>query len=318
SAIRTPFKPEDLLKQVVISAVAVAPDATSVVYVRRTVEDGKYARRLWRTDFDGRQPDQLTSAGASDGRPRFSPDGKQLVFISDRSGKPQAWTLKLSGGEPKQITDLRSGVSAADWSPDGTKLLLIAASGEQRFIVGKVDDPTARRIRDYTWRFDGMGVRDQHNSVWVMDIDKGEPRRLTAADYSADAAAWSPDGQTIALLADRGDNRGLEEIAAVWTIPVDGGEPTHVASLEGGVLNLAWATGREIASLGPAPPGSPGGAALDLYAGGKRPAADKTLNTQATSYGDYQDGEQSGAPPLAWQDETHVVALVSHRGYAYP
>jgi Tol biopolymer transport system component len=111
----TRFEPKDVLKQVVIAALAVAPDGESIVYVKRTVEDGKYARRLWRTTFDGGRPEQLTSAKAGDQRPRFSPDGRRLVFISDRSGKPQAWVINLSGGEPRQITDLPGGVGAADW-----------------------------------------------------------------------------------------------------------------------------------------------------------------------------------------------------------
>ena len=315
---KTPFEPGDVLKQVVISAVAVAPDASSVVYVRRTVEDGKYARRLWRTDFDGRTHDQLTSARANDGRPRLSPDGKQLVFISDRTGKPQAWTLSLTGGEPKQVTDMPSGVGAADWSPDGTRLLLIAPSGEQRFIAGNPDDPTARRIRDYTWRFDGRGVRDQHNSVWVMEVADGvKPKRLTDPDYSAEAAAWSPDGTQIAFLADRRETRGLEEIPAVHVIPTEGGEPKEVASLKGGIFALTWAPGMEVAYLGTDEPGSPGWADMELHVGGKRLAKDSHLNIQPTSYGDYQDVEQFGPPPLQWQDEDNVIALVAHRGYAH-
>lgn len=316
---RTPFKPEDVLKQVVISAVAVAPDASSVVYLRRTVEDGRYARRLWRTDFEGRTHDQLTSARANDGRPRFSPDGKLLVFISDRSGKPQIWTLNLTGGEPRQLTDMPSGVAAADWSPDGQKLLLIAPSGEQRFIKGSPEDPTARAIRDYTWRFDGVGVRDQYSSVWVMDAHAGTtPQRLTSPDYSADAAAWSPDGRQIAFLADRSETRGLEELPAAWVINAEGGEPKQVGGMNGGIVALAWAPSKHIAYLGIGHEGSPGWADVELHVDGKRLAPDQHLNIQVTSYGDYQDGEQFGPPPLAWQDEDSVIALVSHRGYSHP
>src|SRR5437870_11753729 len=65
---RIAFQPKDVLSQVIIAALAVAPDASSIVYVRRTVEDGKYARRLWRTTFGGAKPEQLTSAKASDNR----------------------------------------------------------------------------------------------------------------------------------------------------------------------------------------------------------------------------------------------------------
>src|SRR5436309_4217335 len=208
---RTRFEPKDVLKQVVIAALAVAPDGESIVYVKRTVEDGKYARRLWRTTFDGGRPEQLTSAKASDQRPRFSPDGRRLVFISDRSGKPQAWVINLSGGEPAQVTDLAGGVGQADWSPDGTKLLLVGGSGEKRFIVGNPEDPTARRILDYTWRFDGLGIRDEHSSVWVTDVEETKPKRLTDARYTVAAAEWSPDGAQIAFLADLGRGAGLEE-----------------------------------------------------------------------------------------------------------
>src|SRR6266700_4797525 len=140
---RRPFTGKDLLSQVVISTLAVSPDGETIVYVRRTVEDGKYARRLWRTTFKGTEPEQLTSAKASDCRPRFSPDGRSLVFISDRTGKPQAWVMSLAGGEPRQVTDVPSGVGAAEWSPDGQRLLVIGGAGEKRFIVGKDDDPTA-------------------------------------------------------------------------------------------------------------------------------------------------------------------------------
>jgi len=187
------FEPADVLKQVVISTVAVAPDGESLVYVRRTVENGKYARRLWRTTFDGGRPEQLTSAIASDTRPRFSPDGRSLLFISDRTGKPQAWAMPLTGGEPRQLTDLPGGAGAADWSPDGKRLLILGASGEKRFIVGSADDPTARRIRDYTWRADGVGTRDEFTSVCVIDEEGGKPRRLTAPTYNVECAAWSPD-----------------------------------------------------------------------------------------------------------------------------
>src|ERR1700747_723131 len=90
-AQRQAFQPDDVLKQVVISALAISPDGDSIVYVKRTIEKKKNApRRLWGVTYNGGEPEQLTAASANDLRPRFSPDGKQLLFISDRTGKPQA------------------------------------------------------------------------------------------------------------------------------------------------------------------------------------------------------------------------------------
>jgi len=316
------FEPKDVLNQVVISSLAVAPDASSIVYVRRTVEDGKYARRLWRTTFQGGHSDQLTSPKASDTRPRFSPDGRSLLFISDRTGKPQAWVMPLTGGEPRQVTDLPSGVGAADWSPDGQRLLLLAGSGEKRFIVGKDDDPTARRIRDYTWRMDGVGIRDEFNSAWITDVEGGKPKRITAPTYSVDGAAWSPDGKQVAFLADLSETAGLEELSAVWVIPTEGGDPKKVASLAGTVFNLAWAPSQHIAFLGVSNPQLAGWSDVELHVSdghkARRLAADRGFNIQTTSYGDFEDTENFGPPPVIWEDQTRVLGLVSHHGCSHP
>jgi dipeptidyl aminopeptidase/acylaminoacyl peptidase len=316
------FQPTDVLKQVVISTLAVAPDGESLVYVRRTVENGKYARRLWRTTFNAGEPEQLTSAVASDTRPRFSPDGRSLLFISDRTGKPQAWAMPLTGGEPRQLTDLPGGVGAADWSPDGRRLLLLAAAGEKRFIAGNADDPTARRIRDYTWRADGVGIRDEFTSVWIVDEAGGKPRRLTAPTYNVEGAAWSPDGKHIAFIADLSETAGLEERGALWTIPSEHGDPDKVASLDGCVFNLAWSPSQQIAFVGTSRPDLAGWADIELHlADGKkarRLAADRHLNISITSYGDFQDAENIGPPPVMWEDEKHVLGLVSHHGCSIP
>jgi dipeptidyl aminopeptidase/acylaminoacyl peptidase len=319
-AQRETFQPQDVLKQVVISTLAVAPDASSIVYVRRTVENGKYARRLWRTTFAGGAPDQLTSAAASDTRPRYSPDSRSLLFISDRTGKPQAWVMPLSGGEARQLTDLPGGVGAADWSPDGQIILLVAGSGEKRFIVGKEDDPTARRIRDYTWRFDGVGVRDEFNSAWMVDAQGGKPLRLTAPTYNVEVAVWSPDGKQIAFIADLSESAGLEEHGAVWTISTEGGDPKKMAALEGAVFNLAWALSANAAFIGTSRPDLAGWADFELHVtDGKkshRLAADRHLNISVTSSGDFTDGRFP--PPVIWEDETHILALVAHRGCSHP
>ena len=324
-AQREVFQPRDVLKQVVIPALAVAPDGESIVYVKRTVEDNKYARRLWRTTFNAGEPEQLTTASASDTRPRFSPDGKQLLFISDRSGKPQAWVMPTSGGEPRQVTDLPSGVGAADWSPDGTKLLLLAGSGEKRFIVGKEDDPIARRIRDYTWRIDGGGIRDEFASVWITALDGGKPERITAPRYNVENVVWSPDGAQVAFIADLGDSAGLDEVGRIWTLPVaTGGKtaPKEIASLKSGVYTLVWSPSPHIAYLGLDVPDFPGWADVELYVadgGRSRPlGADRHLRIGVSSYGDCIDAENLFAFPLTWHDEQNLLTLVSQRGAIHP
>jgi dipeptidyl aminopeptidase/acylaminoacyl peptidase len=324
AATTTKFLPKHLSKQVVISTLAVAPDASSIVYVKRTVENGKYARRLWRTTFKGGRPDQLTNAKSSDTRPRFRPDGKALAFLSDRSGKNQVWVMPMTGGEPQKITDLPNGVGAAEWSPDGQRLLLLAPSGEKRFLVGKEDDPIARVIRDYTWRFDGAGYLDEFTSAWIVDTATGKARRITAPTYNVIAAAWSPDGKRIAFAADMRPEAALEEAPQLWTIPVEGShKPAPAAQLKGGVFTVAWAPSPEIAFTGIDKADTPWWADGELHlADGegkqRRLAPDRGLNVDNPTYGDFQDNEVLGPPSLQWGGKDSVLALVAHRGETHP
>ena len=318
------FGSQDLLSQVVIQGLTVAPNGESIVYVRRTVENMRYVRRLWMVPFTGGSPEQITSSESNDTRPRFSPDGTSLLFLSDRSGKPQVWVIPLTHGDPRQLTDLPGGADGAEWSPDGKRVLFLAPSGEQRFIVGSADDPIARRIRDYTWRLNGTGLRDQFTSVWTVDAAGGEPVRITAPTYDAGPACWSPDGTEIAFLADLRDEAALIAYKQLWSLPSRPGteRPRQIASLSGAIHNLAWAPSPRIAFLGNSWPHAPGWANADLYmsdGGAQRQLADEyDLDIGIRSYGDFIDIEQFYPPPLAWRDTEHVVGLVSRRGAAHP
>ena len=318
------FRAKDLLSQVVIQGLAVAPDASSVVYARRTVEDNKYVRRLWRIPFQGGKPEQITRGKSNDTRPRFSPDGSSLLFISDRTGKPQVWVMPLTGGEPRQLTDLPNGAAGAEWSPDGNRVAFLAPSGEQRFLVGKPDDPIARRISDYTWRLDGAGYRDEFTSVWLIDAAGGKAARLTAPAYDVLAASWSPDGKHIAFVADLRKEAAVMEFPELWSLPSRPGKdsPMQLASLPGAIFNAAWAPSHHLAFLGSSEPRTPGWSNVNLYVSdgktARQLAAGKDLDIWNTTYGDSQDGEQFYPPPLFWLDREKAVGLVAHRGSSHP
>ena len=162
------FSAGDLLKQTMIQDLAVAPDGSCAVYSRSVIEEGKIRKRLWRVPFDGGEATQLTTTAGCDGQPRFSPDGRSFLFLSDRSGKNQPWVLPPAGGDARRLADFEGDVRAADWSPDGGRVLVIAPSGEERYIVGDTKDPVARRITDFNWRMDGAGILDQHASAYVV------------------------------------------------------------------------------------------------------------------------------------------------------
>ncbi len=316
-----PFRPRDLLKQVMIQDLTVAPDGSSVVYGRRTIENGKYRKTLWRTTFRGGRPDRLTAADGMDARPRFSPDGASLLFLSDRSGRSQPWVLPLSGGEPRLLADVPGDVSAAEWSPDGGTVLLLAPSGEERFVVGDVESPTARRIADYTWRIDGGGYRDQWTSLWTVPAGGGRPQRLTAPQYEVVGAFWHPGGRRIGLIADI-EPGVLDEYPQVWSIPARGGKPRPEAAIEGMVFAACWGPSGALAFIGNARDKAPEWANAELFVAEgddvRQLGADLDTWIACTSYGDMVDPDAAFQATPAWLDERTLVASVSRRGGTLP
>jgi dipeptidyl aminopeptidase/acylaminoacyl peptidase len=316
-----PFRPQDVSKQAMIQGVALSPDGETVVYTRRVVEKGKYRSRLWRVPFGGGRAEQLTFSDASDGAPRFSPDGKTLLFVSDRTGeKPQLWTMSVEGGEPRMLLETPEGAGGGEWSPDGSKVLFLAGSGEQRFLVGKKDDPTARRIRDYVWREDGAGVRDQNTSAWIVAArGRSKPVRLTRPAINVQSAFWSPDGARVGLIADTRPNLVAFEIPQAWQVGLGGGKERPLAELPGGVWGGVWGpTGFVAVGITRSDPMGWERFVLHVLEGrGELRALDAGLSEQtfqATTYGDLIDPSGAWASQTGWLDERTVVAVASHRG----
>jgi dipeptidyl aminopeptidase/acylaminoacyl peptidase len=259
--VRTPFVPKAALKQVLLTSASVSPDGDSLVYAKRTIEKGKERSRLWRVSIAGGRPEPLTTTSAKDTQPRFSPDGRWILFTSDRrhddddpknEPKTQLWVLPVSGGEPRRLARLPEGGSSGAWSPDGSRVVCLGPSGEQRFLVGKADQQVARRITEFTWRLDGEWIRDQFTSAWVVPgSGAGKPVRVTAPDVEVARAFWSPDGTRVGFLADRSDQAWYFEAPTPWSVPPGGkGSARSLADFGGHAIAATWAGPREVVFTG--------------------------------------------------------------------
>ena len=116
---------EDILLFELAASPALSPDGTRVVYQRTVAdrEEDTYRTHLYIAPTDGSRPARpLTTTGTKNTGAVWSPDGRSLAFVSNRSHGSQAWLLAMDGGEAVRLTHFRRGISGLAWSPDGATL----------------------------------------------------------------------------------------------------------------------------------------------------------------------------------------------------
>ncbi|MGH2952353.1 MAG: TolB family protein, partial [Solirubrobacterales bacterium] len=245
-----------------------SPEGDWVAYtVTRAVrETDKNNTDVWMVRWDGSEQIQLTFSPDSESRPRWSPDGKYLAFVSSRQGtkKAQVWLLSRAGGEAVRVTDVEGGVADYAWSPDSRRFVLVvedpdpavaaADKAREKAPEGSGKTPKPIVIDRYRFKADGDGfLRGERSHLYLFDIQTRKAEALTPGVFEETSPAWSPDGRQIAFIRRHGDgevdkapNRDVFVIEART-----GAEPrrlTMTTAEEGG--SLAWSPdGTSIAYL---------------------------------------------------------------------
>jgi tricorn protease len=152
-------------------------------------------------------------------QPHWSPDGKLIAFVSDKSGREEIWVCDERGQNLKQLTASATQKGQPVWSPDSQAILYTAsdnglhkyslAAGKDNVLTrGKVVGFGGSAVSGPQWSPDGKWVsctksgQDLLPHVYVIPADGGAEKRITAADsYSESSALWTPDGKAIVYLA---------------------------------------------------------------------------------------------------------------------
>ena len=221
---------------------AISADGRWVAYAVRETNwtDNAYETEIWLADSrvagSGRQ---LTNAAKSSMQPAFSPDGKWIAFISDRSDTRQIFRLSLDGGEAEVLTSGTDGVTAFAWAPDGAR------------VAYTMTDPVTATMKERTEKY-GEYTHEDHDArmaqLHVIDLRTKTSRPLTAGAFVVGSFAWAPDGTRIAFDHRVNSDAGMSGTADISLVDVSSAQVTPLVAQAGPDTNPKWSPdGRQIA-----------------------------------------------------------------------
>jgi dipeptidyl aminopeptidase/acylaminoacyl peptidase len=232
---------QDLYRFQLITDCRISPDGRHVVFCLQRVDkkaEKKYSN-LWIVPMEGRgggsRPRQFTYGDQADSQPRWSPDGREIAFLSNRSDEeqPQMCIIPFHGGEARPFTDLKGTFGAFEWSPDGRQIVCQFRKKDEEAIEREKDERkkelgiVSRHITRVFYKLDGTGYlpRDRWH-IWTIDARNGRARQLTEGKvYDEWEPRWSPDGQEIVFCSNRSEDPDLEPDAIdLCVMPAAGGE----------------------------------------------------------------------------------------------
>lgn len=244
-----PHKPEDICMYQEVSSICCSPqeNLAACSLTSHNKEKGVSTSNIWICPLDGTEPWQMTNAVAHDTMPRWSPDGGQLAFISDRLGNNQVFLISRRGGEARQLGQLPGAALSCEWSPDGKKLVVISSLQVDSSLRGQRPDPDAPPPPSdapmVAWKIpykaDGMGfILNLESHLFTMDVSTGDTIQLTDGPFDVRSANWSPDGQSIVYVRTReGDESHRTD---VWTMGADGSNSRQLTTQHAQVLFPVW------------------------------------------------------------------------------
>jgi tricorn protease len=221
-----------------------------------------YGGDIWVSDLNDQQTQRLTSTGAVESNPHFSPDGKTIAFTSNRSGSNAVYTVPVEGGSPTRLTWHPGSAVSRGWTPDGEKILYTsgresAPTGRigRLWTVSKNGGPSTSLMKqwgaDGSYSADGKQIAIDRVSRWdvewrdyrggqntpliIVNLDDLSEELLPNEKQTDTQPLWL--GETIYFLSDR------DWVTNIWAYSTQTKELKQLTEFKGS--DVKWISGKE-------------------------------------------------------------------------
>src|SRR5271169_1203817 len=185
--------PEASLNLRSISDLQFSPDGSRVAFVVTEPPKGeRRARHIWIYEKKSGAVRQFTFSAKDETSPRWSPDGKQIAFLSNRDDQQQIYVMLADGGEAAAVTKGKRSVRSFAWSPDGKQIAFLAPNAKSDAEEKKEKDKDDARAMDKD---------DKQPRLWLLTLATSEAKALTDAKWEVSEIAWLPAGDRIVVSA---------------------------------------------------------------------------------------------------------------------
>ncbi|NHF59467.1 S9 family peptidase [Flavobacteriaceae bacterium TP-CH-4] len=222
SQVKSNLELLDIFDMEYITDPQISPDGSKIIYVRnfKDVMTDKNLSNLWVINYDGSNNRPITSGNQNDFYPRWSHDGTKIIFKSNKADdKVKLYLMWMDTKEIVPLTNTPQAPGQISWSHDDRYLafnMFVPMKNES--IIKMPEKPEGAKwnapptyIDKLNYRGDGQGYLKGGNlQLFILSIDGGTPKQLTATPFDHGAPIWSKDNRTLYFSANFNPDEDFE------------------------------------------------------------------------------------------------------------